>query len=799
MQTLKRIAAAAPLLLLSARTRPCHAALPCSSDDECSTRLRDGSFCVDGLCSNPFVEGCLKTVRDDGDHSILRACNSDDKKVGNTECIDYDNSFGYPEIRIHNGDWESSIFFAWIMQIVLMEVLNVPATVGLTSEVTPTSSFYSPGNTLEYSSKSYGWEALRDTGACEATAEECVHVLPEVWNGQIHEWTKATDEGFITPIEGNGQVGKMSWFIPSFMMENDPTLASYYGLRGEQNRRKLAEAFLKPATWEEYCEDVSPNKCSTPDETAQHYPDDAGRGKYFDASGYTGHFRATLENNCTAFPDTCVGHFIAPSCKWSTHVDAQLYWNYINLLPTGPLLNGGYEYSSLPEIWRAANATKSNVMMWWWSPGTLNEEFYNTDAALEQVLLPRATYACSLTRTDAAARCSEDIMERRGVQLGSCDQDAHSLRKVLSKRFGEDSKTVSEALRSPAAEFIKNVEISDLEMDGLLRAWVNRSVDLYGNDAREAVCAWVNDNFDTIMEYVPDGYPRTISNKSPYDTLLMNAATSLGFMAAFVVLIMSALVYRWRKTRVFVYAQIRIIAIITCGFFLITIAAILTSLQPTNAICIAESWFVTLGYTLELVPLLVKVAGINKILASAQRMKRVSISQRRMHNHVLMVVGVIVLFMIAWSVVDPPLKVEEHVISDDEITVVETSLTCASNSELWIVGLIAWQSILLLAAAILAYQSRDIIFEFNESRSLGMMIYSHVVFLVLRAIVYNLGQNDLFSPNVVAGVTSTLLSLDTLAAICIYLVPKCLSATQVESDDIMYNSNERCVGKRGSL
>jgi ABC-type proline/glycine betaine transport system substrate-binding protein len=539
MQTLNRIAAAVALLL-SARTRPCLAALPCSSDDECSSLLRDGSFCVDGFCSNPFVQGCLKTVRDDADPSILRACNSDDKKAGNTECIDFNDSFGYAEIRIHNGDWESSIFFAWIMQIVLMEVLHVPATVGLSSEVTAISSFYSPRNTLEYSSKSYGWEALRDAGACEETSEECVHVLPEVWNGQIHEWTKAMDEGFIKPIEANGQVGKMSWSIPSFMLQHDSTLASYYGLRGEENRRKLAEAFLKPTTWEEYCEEISPNTCSTSDGTAQHYPEDADKTKYFDPSGYTGHFRATLENNCTAFPDACVGHFIAPPCRWSTNVDAQLYWNDINLLPTGPLLNGGYEYSSMLEIWRAANATKSNVMMWWWSPETLNEEFYDTDAALEQVLLPRATYACSRARTDAAARCSEDIVERRGAPLGSCDQEAHSLRKIISERFVEDSKTAAEARKSPAAEFVKNMEISSsLDMDKLLYAWVNRTMDMYGNDAREAVCAWVDDNLDSIMEFVPEGYPRTISKQSPYDTALMNAATALGFVAAGAVCICS--------------------------------------------------------------------------------------------------------------------------------------------------------------------------------------------------------------------------------------------------------------------
>jgi hypothetical protein len=61
------------------------------------------------------------------------------------------SDFEYPQIRIHNGNWESSIFFAWVLQIILMEVLHVPATVGLTTNATAISSFYSLDNTLEYS------------------------------------------------------------------------------------------------------------------------------------------------------------------------------------------------------------------------------------------------------------------------------------------------------------------------------------------------------------------------------------------------------------------------------------------------------------------------------------------------------------------------------------------------------------------------------------------------------------------------------------------------------------------------
>jgi hypothetical protein len=198
----------------------------------------------------------------------------------------------------------------------------IMATVGLTTDTTAVSGCYSPTNTLAYSAKAYSFEGLRDAGAYHETNEECFHVLPEVWNGQTTSsaWMSALalSEGYIEPVQGNGQVGNMSWYVAAFTIDNDATLASFYGLQGEANRRKLAEAFLKPTptTWKEYCEEVSPNNCTAPDETARRYPQEGDETKFFASSaGYFGHFRKTRENDCTAFPDTCVGHFIAPPCS----------------------------------------------------------------------------------------------------------------------------------------------------------------------------------------------------------------------------------------------------------------------------------------------------------------------------------------------------------------------------------------------------------------------------------------------------------------------------------------------------
>jgi len=168
-------------------------------------------------------------------------------------------------------------------------------------------------------------------------------------------------------------LGEESWFVTRFTADaalgGDPTLVSWLGLQGEANRRKLAETFLRPTTWGDYCALNSTNHCATPDAVAQRAPADDERDHMFKEGLYTGHFRATPENDCDTFPTNCTGHIADYPCGWSSFVEAQAYHLDI-ALKKGESSPGshGYTYSQLIELWRAANATKSNLMFYWWTP-----------------------------------------------------------------------------------------------------------------------------------------------------------------------------------------------------------------------------------------------------------------------------------------------------------------------------------------------------------------------------------------------------------------------------------------------
>lgn len=769
-----------------------NAAISCKSNEECQQKLqRPESFCKkDGFCSNPFVKGCLATLMKNHSDSNgsegdipTRICNTDD--VTDEHCLRYAD-FDYPEIRIHNGNWESSIFYAWVLQIVLMEILKVPATVGLTTNTTAISSFYSLDNTLEYSAEAYPFDALENAVDCHLQDGPCTQVLPEVWNGQAHELKKASQKGFIEPVEGNGAVGKGSWYIPQFAAQEDSSLVSVYGLQGEEHRHKLASAFRRPTTWLEYCQEVSPTRCDEDDPVAAFYPSTPEQEQhYFHPQFFPGYFRLLPENDCTENPTTCTGYIVGPSCTWSTNVDAQLYWNDVILKPDGPVQpNGGYEYKSMVEIWRAANATGSPVVMWWWKPEALVEEFFGSPGSFQQILLPEATEVCSQNRVDTEARCSNDIWERRGKQEGACDQEFHALLRVVALTFQQQAQAEPLDTKSPGYDLVKNLKLTDLELNEMLRRWVDKRVDPYGNDAREAVCSWVVENYDDLLEFLPPGYPKQIDSVDSYEEGYMIAALVCGILTSLIVIAIAAASYHYRHRRVIVYAQVHVVLVILVGFLLISIGAILLAVEPTPAICIAQVWFVNLGYAVHLIPLLVKIAAINKIMSSAKKMKRVKINKVQMFKVMGGLLSLVILYLIIWSAVDPVKVVELRKVTNATSAVVEECITCSSRNSFWYYIALGFQGLLLVMASVLAFQSRDTIPEFDESRSLGTMIYSHSLFMGLRCIVVLFDQREILEPGVSAAVMSYLLSFDTITAMGIYLVPKILQARS--SQDHVY-------------
>ncbi|KAL3930006.1 MAG: hypothetical protein SGBAC_011958 [Bacillariaceae sp.] len=711
----------------------------------------------------------------------MRVCNADDMKRGNFETKNGIEQtcriaeIAYPEIRIHNQDWEVAIFLSWIMQIYLMEFLDVPVSVGLGND-TEQMSFYSTDTGVPLSRRSYAFSALVKAnefgGDCTLTTEDCVNVIPDIWLGQKDTLLQHFDDGDIDYLDGNGQVGKISWYVAKKTAQDHVFTTNYLGMH--EKREELAEIFKRPTNWLDYCHEVSMNNCSKPDGIALRYPvsDDEKFSYFAPNENYIGHFRHTQENNCTIVDEfgnsTCTGHIVNAPCTWSTFMDAQTYWNDIPVASSGSAtFSSGYTYSQMLQVWDAANATKEDVMMWWYEPDPALEAYRGTDYEFTKVHLPIPSVKCRESRVAPVDRCSADPTKRRGAEEGSCDNIGHTTKKAIASSLRDSTRATPEVDQSPGYVAIRNFNIDDLDLAVVLRDYVRKGKN--GLAAREAVCEWVENNMDTLDKFKPVGYPRTLRNESETQNLLKSVAQGIGGFAAMYVLASFLLTYHYRKARIMVFAQVQFVFVMLFGLLLLAMSAIMhAALTPDNSTCLAHVWFVSLGYTCLLGPLIIKVSAINQLMRASRRMRRVSIKPQTLYLQVASLTFLVTIFLLCWTFFDPPRPKTFRILVDDGTTI-SAQATCSPDDELWVTASHFWEGFLILWAFVLAFQSRGVKAEFNESRAVGTMIYSHFVFAALRVIVYLTFSEE---PHTNAVATSFLLSLDVIAALTIYLLPK---------------------------
>ena len=335
-----------------------------------------GAKCIDGSCTNPFHHngGCLASMLGGDWESKIRVCSSGDSPdaAANGYCRVSALEEFYTEVRTLVLGWETTYFQAWIFQILLSEVLQVPSSIE-TGYVDKSVDFYGINYPLDYPTYDATYAELNvssnildcrlldnDPNPENNDYEACAHVVPEVWEAATLVDSKAEGTG---PLRELGMLSTQKWFVPKFTALRDPSLTTVYGLAGDEHREKLARTFKRPTTWKQYCDEVSTNGCTIPDETASRPPQEGEESSMFSSGVYTGHFRYTEANNCTAIPDSCTGHFTDYPCGWNSQAPNQIYHNKMALKSDGTSdLRGGYSYSQLIGIWRAANATKEDVM-----------------------------------------------------------------------------------------------------------------------------------------------------------------------------------------------------------------------------------------------------------------------------------------------------------------------------------------------------------------------------------------------------------------------------------------------------
>jgi hypothetical protein len=425
-------------LWLLAGVAPVQAQVECTATPSCVEAFQEGSECVDGYCTNPFHGGgCLAKMLPGW--TKLRVCHSEDPPEAAVLGHCRPGALGYAEVRIIALNWESSFFTAWIMQILLSEVLDVPVSIEAGAEGL-VDDFYHLQNQLDYGPSEMevlGLEAASKYLDCRTvpksttTYTPCGHVSPELWEEDDGYYDNLLERNLLEEPMELGALAEQNWFVPKFAAVDDPSILSYLGMT---DRVKLAETFKTPTSWTDYCTQVSPDNCATPDGVATRAPSDDWEGEsYFGYDEYIGHFRKLPAQDCVAYPDTCYGHLTDYPCGWSSFSQANAHHLGLPLKATGPDVNAGYSYSQLTQIWAAAEATRSPVLMMWWKPEALYQTYLGTEAEFTRVGLPPPTQTCFDNRADQTGDCANpNYVYDLGIPAGACDNAPQSLRKGIS-------------------------------------------------------------------------------------------------------------------------------------------------------------------------------------------------------------------------------------------------------------------------------------------------------------------------------------------------------------------------------
>jgi 7 transmembrane sweet-taste receptor of 3 GCPR len=578
--------------------------------------------------------------------------------------------------------------------------------------------------------------------------------------------------GQIAPPQTLGVLGQETWFITKFTVEQDPSLAIFLGLQGEEKRQYLADTFLRPTSWHDYCTQVDPFNCTLPTNVSMRGPEtEEERLQFFNWPNYIGHFRKTEENDCELYPTNCTGHIADFPCHWDSFVVPQLHYLDIALKSSGPEGPAeGYPYARLVEMWKAANATRSNLIMYYWTPEALYQQFAGTDAEFIRVSMPPPSQKCQEARRLETDQCNPDFNKRIGSPDGICEESAKNLYKLVVGNLYE-TDLVEDAIRSPAYEALELFQMTELQLGQIFDYQREEPT------PRHAVCRWIVQNMETFKTFVPRSYPRLLRDESKSRDPLVSTALVLAIVATAAVACTIYAVVRCRHLRAIRLAQIEFLYFLLAGLLLVAGGSVMVA---AGGKCVVVIWFINFGYTLELVPLIVKVAAVNQLLGAARQFRRVVISRKSLFSAVFGISFCVFFFLILWTILDPPQQKPEYTLNMDDVTqdghtVVDVSYYCSSDNLVWDYLAVGWNTLLLLCATVLAFQTRTLQKDFNESQTLAFLIYSHFIFVVLRLIIVWLQVTS-------NGLRSLIFSIDTLATILIYFVPKFSAAANKPQD-----------------
>ena len=425
--------------------------------------------------------------------------------------------------------------------------------------------------------------------------------------------------------------------------------------------------------------------------------------------------------------------------------------------------------------------------MHWWTPEALYAQFLGSEGEFVRVTLPPTTQECLEARVHSSLRCDTDLAMRVGSPEGACDETSNPLLKLIATGLYRVTYNpeIEEANRSPGYDAVKSFRVSSLQLAQIFQYWQASSADIYWDlGPRDAVCQFVSENIDYMRDFIPKTYPRVMQDKETWNMINFISLGCSGLALIAVIGTAGTIVYQ-RERPIMRMSQIEFMLLIVTGLFLVSSAALILSFPPTTVTCSIVPWLVNMGYTLEFVPLIVKIFAIHTLMLASKQMKRVVLTRQRLFGAVFGLSSIVVLFLILWMALDAPKRETEYALTTEttskdghEATIVTSDHFCKAKSEAWTIASLGTLAFLLVCASLLAFQTRNHRKDMNESKQLAVLVYSKCLFIFLRLCMIFLVRSESMSSSTAEDFSSLIFSIDVMATIPIYFLPKFIKSDE---------------------
>ena len=123
-------------------------------------------------------------------------------------------------------------------------------------------------------------------------------------------------------------------------------------------------------------------------------------------------------------------------------------------------------------------------------------------------------------------------------------------------------------------------------------------------------------------------------------------------------------------------------------------------------------WLINVGYSLQLVPMIIRVSTIINVVQASRKMKIVKVNMQKLLVRSIGITAIMALYCMFWTIFDPPQSQASIQVTNDRNEFGETELSvsnhCDSKANLWYLVSFISQAMLLLCGSVLARQMRSV-------------------------------------------------------------------------------------------